>query len=152
ESRSGGSPDLSLLETFLKLAPKDPRGATLLEVAIDRTSNEKAKAALQDRLTRSFPDSPSVIALRGPRNPSEWVGKPFDLEFTDAVSGSLVSMKQLKGKVVVIDFWATWCGPCVAEMPKMKQLYANYRNRGVEFIGVSLDEPLDQGGLEKLTS
>ena len=59
-------------------------------------------------------------------------------------------MKKLKGKVVVIDFWATWCGPCVAEMPKMKELYAKYRDQGVEFIGVSLDQPAEQGGLESL--
>ena len=54
-------------------------------------------------------------------------------------------MKGLKGKVVVIDFWATWCGPCVAEMPKMKELYAKYRDQGVEFIGVSLDQPKERG-------
>ena len=59
-------------------------------------------------------------------------------------------MKKLKGKVVVIDFWATWCGPCVGEMPKMKELYAEYRDRGVEFIGVSLDQPAEQGGLASL--
>jgi thiol-disulfide isomerase/thioredoxin len=152
ESRSGGSPDLSLLDEFVKLAPKDPRAATLLEVAIGRTRDEKAKAALQDRLTKEFPDSPYAVSLRGPRDPSAWLGKPFELEFTDAVSGSPISMKKLKGKVVVIDFWATWCGPCVAEMPNMKQLYAKYRNQGVEFVGVSLDEPMDQGGLEKLVA
>jgi len=53
-------------------------------------------------------------------------------------------------KVVVIDFWSTWCGPCVAEMPKMKKLYAEYRNQGVEFIGVSLDQPKEEGGLDSL--
>ena len=56
----------------------------------------------------------------------------------------------LKGKVVVIDFWATWCGPCIQEMPTMKKLYAEYHDKGVEFVGVSLDSPKEEGGLDEL--
>ena len=52
--------------------------------------------------------------------------------------------------MVVLDFWATWCGPCVGEMPHMKELYAEYKDKGVEFIGVSLDQPNDEGGLDAL--
>jgi thiol-disulfide isomerase/thioredoxin len=152
DTRAAGSPDLSLMEEFLELAPQDPRGATLLEMAIEHTRAQKAKAALQARLVKRFPDSPFAMKLHGPRNPKEWVGKPFDLEFTDAVTGSNISVQKLKGKVVVIDFWATWCGPCVAEMPHMKELYAKYRDKGVEFIGVSLDQPKAEGGLENLTT
>ena len=59
-------------------------------------------------------------------------------------------MAALKGKVVVVDFWATWCGPCVAEMPTMKKLYAEYHGQGVEFLGISLDQPKEQGGLDAL--
>jgi len=51
-----------------------------------------------------------------------------------------VSLEQLRGKVVVIDFWATWCGPCRAEMPRMIQLYEKYHDSGFEIIGVSLDK------------
>ena len=47
--------------------------------------------------------------------------------------------EQLRGKVVVIDFWATWCAPCIVEMPHLKALYAKYKGVGVEFIGVSVD-------------
>jgi thiol-disulfide isomerase/thioredoxin len=46
----------------------------------------------------------------------------------------------LKGKVVVIDFWATWCVPCKAEIPTFNQLIKDYKDRGLEIIAVSLDE------------
>jgi thiol-disulfide isomerase/thioredoxin len=150
ETRSNGSPDLALMNEFLKLSPADPRGAALLQTAIAHTRDDAAKSTLQERLTKEYPDSMAAAKLQGPREPREWVGKPFALEFNDAITGSPISMKKLKGKVVVIDFWATWCGPCVAEMPKMKELYAKYRDHGVEFIGVSLDQPPDQGGLDSL--
>jgi thiol-disulfide isomerase/thioredoxin len=150
ETRPNGSPDLTLMNEFFKLLPGDPRGADLLQSAIGHTRDAKLKSSLQAQLTRDYPDSVHVARLHGPREPGEWVGKPFDLEFTDAITGTPISMKKLKGKIVVIDFWATWCGPCVAEMPKMKELYAKYREQGVEFVGVSLDQPIEQGGLESL--
>lgn len=46
----------------------------------------------------------------------------------------------LLGKVVVVDFWATWCPPCRAYLPKMKEFYARYKGKGVEFLGISLDK------------
>jgi thiol-disulfide isomerase/thioredoxin len=149
-ARSGSAPDLSGVEAFIKLAPKDPRSEQLLYQAARSTSDEAGKVAIEDRLLKDYPDSRYTGMVKGGRRQREAVGKPFELEFTDAIKGTTVSMNGLKGKVVVIDFWATWCGPCVAEMPKMKELYAKYHDQGVEFIGVSLDQPKEQGGLDKL--
>ncbi len=138
------------IEEFLKVAPEDSRGAQLLYMVIRRESDPEKQKALEDRLVEAYPDSPAVAMIAAERKRREAIGKPFELEFTDAISGSTVSMKDLKGKVVVIDFWATWCGPCVAEMPNMKELYAQYKDKGVEFIGVSLDQPKEDGGLDAL--
>ncbi|MFI5459844.1 MAG: TlpA family protein disulfide reductase [Isosphaerales bacterium] len=114
------------------------------------TRDESKKAALKDRIIREYPNSPEAVKDRADRLQRGAIGKPFNLSFTDATKGDEVSVMALRGKVVVVDFWATWCGPCVAEMPNMKRLYDEYRDKGVEFIGVSLDTPKEEGGLDKL--
>ncbi|MBL9207610.1 MAG: TlpA family protein disulfide reductase [Opitutaceae bacterium] len=64
--------------------------------------------------------------------------KPFELVFT-AVDGRKVDIKDYRGKVVLVDFWATWCGPCKAEIPNIKKVYAEYQAKGFEIIGISLE-------------
>ncbi len=56
------------------------------------------------------------------------------------LDGSPFNQATLKGKVVLVDFWATWCGPCVAEMPNVLAAYEQYHKQGFEVVGVSLDE------------
>lgn len=60
--------------------------------------------------------------------------------------GGKFDLAQYKGKVVLIDFWATWCGPCLAELPNVKKVYAQLHNQGFDVVGVSLDEEKDTLG------
>lgn len=70
------------------------------------------------------------------------LAKPVELK-GKLLDGSDLDWSNYKGKVVLIDFWATWCGPCVAEMPNIKEVYQKYHEQGFEVIGISLDKEVD---------
>ena len=65
--------------------------------------------------------------------------KPLELKFT-AVDGSEVGLAKMRGKVVLVDFWATWCGPCVGEVPHVVEAYKKLHDKGFEIVGISLDQ------------
>lgn len=68
---------------------------------------------------------------------------PMEMKFT-ALDGREVDMAKLRGKVVLLDFWATWCGPCIAELPNVKRVYDAYHAQGFEIIAISLDSEKDK--------
>ena len=73
-------------------------------------------------------------------------GAPMEITGT-LFDGAPFDQKSLAGKVVLVDVWATWCGPCRAQIPVMKEVYEKYHDKGFEIVGISLDE--DREKLEK---
>ncbi len=79
----------------------------------------------------------------------ELPGKPMEITGT-LLDGTPFDQKKLAGQVILVDFWATWCGPCIAEMPNMLAAYEKYHEKGFEVVGISLDE--ERGEVEKFVA
>ncbi len=105
--------------------------AALARVAGD----DRTRTLIVASVARNFPDHPMAREFKR----EQAVGKELEFRFTP-VGGKPTSIKDLRGKVVIIDFWATWCGPCKKELPNLKKLLEKHRNDGLEIIGISLDE------------
>lgn len=75
------------------------------------------------------------------------LGKPLAVKFT-AIDGREVDLARMAGKVVLLDFWATWCAPCMDELPNLKAAYEKLHPRGFEIVGISLDE--SKGALQQV--
>lgn len=95
--------------------------------------------AKYDRLDESVrnTDAGRNLGARIEGNRRISAGKPV-LPFRQAgLDGNMVDLEALKGKVVLVDFWGSWCGPCRKSHPAMKELYAKYKSKGFEIVGIS---------------
>lgn len=72
------------------------------------------------------------------------VGKQAPDFTLNTPDGTPLSLSSFKGKVLILDFWASWCGPCREESPKMVKIYKKYKNKGLEILGVSLDKKKEE--------
>jgi thiol-disulfide isomerase/thioredoxin len=77
-------------------------------------------------------------------------GKPSPTFTFENIEGGVTSLEDLKGKYVYIDVWATWCGPCIAEIPALKELEKAYHNKNIEFVSISIDEYKDKDKWSKM--
>jgi len=111
--------------------------------------NTDAGIAELEKLARDFPAT--KIAARVPEmivdirkkaaaEAATAVGQPFAPFKETATDGTVIDLAAYKGKIVLVDFWATWCGPCVQELPNVLSAYEKYHAQGFEVIGVSLDK------------
>lgn len=80
----------------------------------------------------------AAAVLAGCSTPASPAPDAPQFSFT-SLDGKTVAMKDLANKVVIVDFWATWCGPCREEIPHLNELYAELKGQGLEIVGISMD-------------
>jgi len=135
---------MTLLRDPAALASQDAAAAYAA-----RMLAQNLQAFNDDQLARTQPpqNGPSPAKTPGGAGPANgasnaYVGKQITLKF-HAADGSPVDLAELHGKVVLVDFWATWCGPCMREVPNVVAAYQKYHDKGFEIVGISLDKSKD---------
>lgn len=136
--------------------PEVKSQASLIEVmeAVEEAEapggDTAAWVAKAEKHLKDYPNEPMNKMVEGKitgiKAAAEIKSKPLEMKFT-AVDGREVDVSKLQGKVVLIDFWATWCGPCVAELPNVLKAYKELHPKGFEIVGISLDS--DKAKLEE---
>jgi thiol-disulfide isomerase/thioredoxin len=127
---------------LMKDYPEAPTGYQCLMILSDRSTTEKATELLNEIANGNGPAELKATA-RGRLKRMDILGKPMEIAFT-AVDGRDVDLKKMRGKVVVLDFWGTWCMPCVMSMPHLKEVYDKYHPQGLDLIGIAFDTDKDK--------
>lgn len=115
--------------------------AVMTDTAANPTLAAQAEKIVTDDLKGPLAEQVAQ-SLAAKRKLKALVDKPLTLEGL-AIDGSKFSTDKWKGKVVLVDFWATWCPPCRAELPELKKFFAEHHPKGLEILGVSCDRDAD---------
>jgi thiol-disulfide isomerase/thioredoxin len=129
------------MRAALKQFPTNSMIHTMLVAVAQRSTGERQKELATEIMNApGAPAGAKTLAnhiLKGTK-PYQ-VGQPLDIRFT-ALDGREVDLAKLKGKVVLVEFWSTTCGPCIAEMPTVKAVYQKLHDQGFEVVAISLDD------------
>jgi thiol-disulfide isomerase/thioredoxin len=129
------------VETCVRKLLTNSPGDTQLYLVLCRVASRlpavRARALYEELTNESTPEPARSLAKGGLAELGR-LGTTPDIMFS-ALDGRAVSLANLRGKVVLIDFWSTTCAPCVQEMPDLKRLQAKYQMQDLELVGISLD-------------
>jgi len=125
-------------------------GKATLTRRADPKNKDAYKQALEE-VAKAYPATKAGHLAACKVQASELAAGSDPVAFTAKdLDGKSVSPADYKGKVLLIDFWATWCGPCMGELPNVLKAYEQYHDKGFEILGVSLDRDGDRAKLESV--
>ncbi len=134
---------IKVIRNFIEVHPSSPVSLEQLDQYAIGNKAPGILDSLYRKLSQDLKASAKGIELasriKGMR--STEVGDRAPVFTLPDTNGNNVSLSDFKGKYVLVDFWATWCSPCMAEMPNVAKAYSQYKDKGFEIIGVSLDRP-----------
>jgi thiol-disulfide isomerase/thioredoxin len=110
---------------------------TRAELLADAGKNADAIKALDDAIAKIGDASPMARSLKGAKTRIGMMNTAAPSLNTERSHGTFAGLESLKGKVVILDFFAHWCGPCIASFPDMKQMYSDLKGKGLEIIGIT---------------
>ena len=147
---------LENLNVYTKNILASTNDATVASFVLGRGAKTFVQKDFEDELNKAvikFPEDENLrnlqqtymnyktqaAELESKRRQKSWIGKSApDLEMPD-INGKTVSLKSFRGKYVLVDFWASWCGPCRQENPNIVKAYNDFKGRNFTIVGVSLD-------------
>ena len=127
------------VEDFLKISENSKAFAYIItdNLATSAEEGERLYNELTPEVQASYPGQLLLKRIESLRLLSAGKIAP-DIAYP-APDGTIIKLSSLRGKYVLVDFWASWCGPCLAEAPNVKGIYEDYKDKGFEVYGVSLD-------------
>jgi thiol-disulfide isomerase/thioredoxin len=150
KSSADANAQTKILDQATELAKANPENQLLTEVFMGMSQIGAATPELKDRAAAVITDNMKgqtvqqlKTELAGEKKLHALENKPLAIKAVRH-DGSMLNTADLKGKVILVDFWATWCGPCLAELPRVKKAYADFHDKGLEVVGVSCDESGDK--------